>query len=154
MQVVNPQAAGIDVGSRSHWVAVGQSEKDMREYGVFNQDLFTLADWLKEKNVKTVTMESTGTYWQNLYAVLISRGFCYQKSTQATKMLRHRFSLLVIFLVPSIPVVHSLSMVLKYTNIIAGGKGKIQGYESISRMDRREKNHFLFVVIPTQKIVP
>jgi len=73
MQVVNPQAAGIDVGSRSHWVAVGQSEKDVREYGVFNQDLFALADWLKEKDIKTVAMESTGTYWQNLYAVLISR---------------------------------------------------------------------------------
>lgn len=75
MQVVNPHAAGIDVGSRSHWVAVGQSEKDVREYEVFNQDLFAMAEWLKERNVKTVAMESTGTYWQNLYAVLISRGF-------------------------------------------------------------------------------
>lgn len=33
MAVVNPNAAGIDVGSRSHWVAVGQQEKDIREYG-------------------------------------------------------------------------------------------------------------------------
>jgi hypothetical protein len=40
MEIVNPHAAGIDVGSRSHWVAVGQSEKDIREFGVFNQDLF------------------------------------------------------------------------------------------------------------------
>ena len=57
MQVVNPQAAGIDVGSRSHWVAVGQSEKDVREYGVFNQDLFALADWLKEKDVELLVGE-------------------------------------------------------------------------------------------------
>jgi transposase len=89
MQVVNPQAAGIDVGSRSHWVAVGQSEKDVREYGVFNQDLFALADWLKEKDVKTVAMESTGTYWQNLYAVMISKGFqvilCNGKFTKNIK---------------------------------------------------------------------
>ncbi|WP_339925804.1 IS110 family transposase [uncultured Cyclobacterium sp.] len=89
MQVVNPQAAGIDVGSRSHWVAVGQSEKDVREYGVFNQDLFSLADWLKEKDVKTVAMESTGTYWQNLYAVLISKGLhvvlCNGKFTKNIK---------------------------------------------------------------------
>lgn len=89
MEVVNPQAAGIDVGSRSHWVAVGQSEKDLREYGVFNQDLFDLADWLKERKVKTVAMESTGTYWQNLYAVLISRGFhvvlCNGKFTKNIK---------------------------------------------------------------------
>src|SRR5688572_282465 len=48
MQVVNPQAAGIDVGSRSHWAATGQSEGDVREYGVFNEDLFAMADWLKE----------------------------------------------------------------------------------------------------------
>lgn len=75
MEIVNPHAAGIDVGSRSHWVAVGQKEEDVREYGVFNQDLFDLAAWLKERQVKTVAMESTGTYWQNLYAVLISRGF-------------------------------------------------------------------------------
>ena len=37
MEVVNPQAAGIDVGSRSHWVAIGQREEDVREYGVFNE---------------------------------------------------------------------------------------------------------------------
>lgn len=57
MEVVNPQAAGIDIGSRPHWVAVGQSEQDVREYGVFNQDLFGMADWLKEKGIKTVAME-------------------------------------------------------------------------------------------------
>lgn len=89
MQVVNPQAAGIDVGSRSHWVAVGQSEKDVREFGVFNQDLFAMSDWLKERNIKTIAMESTGTYWQNLYAVLLSKGFhlilCNGKFTKNIK---------------------------------------------------------------------
>ena len=43
MEVVNPHAAGIDVGSRSHWVAVGQKEEDIKEYGVYNEDLFALA---------------------------------------------------------------------------------------------------------------
>jgi transposase len=89
MEVVNPHAAGIDVGSRSHWVAVGQSEQDVREYGVFNEDLYTMADWLKEKKVKTIAMESTGTYWQNLYAVLVSKGFdvilCNGKFTKNIK---------------------------------------------------------------------
>jgi transposase len=89
MEVVNPQAAGIDVGSRSHWVAVGQQESDCREFGVFNQDLFAMAEWLKEKNVKTIAMESTGTYWQNLYAVLIAKGFhvllCNGKFTKNIK---------------------------------------------------------------------
>jgi len=89
MEIVNPQAAGIDVGSRSHWVAIGQQEKDIREFGVFNQDLFEMADWLHENKVKTIAMESTGTYWQNLYAVLISKGFhvilCNGKFTKNIK---------------------------------------------------------------------
>ncbi len=52
MKVINPQAAGVDVGSRSHWVAVGQTEQDVRELGVYNQDLFAMAEWLTEKKVK------------------------------------------------------------------------------------------------------
>tara|TARA_R110002050_G_C8924403_1_gene511624 strand:+ start:248 stop:1606 length:1359 start_codon:yes stop_codon:yes gene_type:complete len=75
MAIVNPHAGGIDVGSRSHWVAVGQKEEDIREFGVFNDDLFDMADWLEQRKVTTLAMESTGTYWQNLYAVLLSRGF-------------------------------------------------------------------------------
>lgn len=75
MEIVNPDAAGIDVGSRSHWVAIGQNEKDIRAFGVYNQNLFELAEWLHQNNVKTIAMESTGTYWQNLYAVLLSKGF-------------------------------------------------------------------------------
>ena len=95
MEVVNPQAAGIDVGSRSHWVAIGQREEDVREYGVFNDDLFSLCDWLKECKVRTIAMESTGTYWQNLYAVLISRGFhvilCNGKFTKNNSDLKVNF---------------------------------------------------------------
>lgn len=89
MEIVNPHAAGIDIGSRSHWVAVGQQEKDVREFGVFNENLFEMADWLKENNIKTVAMESTGTYWQNLHAVLLAKGFhvilCNGKFTKNIK---------------------------------------------------------------------
>jgi transposase len=89
MKVVNPHAAGVDVGSRSHWVAVGQHENDIREFGVFNQDLYAMADLLKERQVRTVAMESTGTYWQSLYSVLIARGFhvilCNGKFTKNIK---------------------------------------------------------------------
>ena len=89
MEMVNPHAAGIDIGSRSHWVAVGQHPENVREFGVFNDDLFALADWLSAHGVKTVAMESTGTYWQNLFAVLISRNFdvilCNGKFTKNIK---------------------------------------------------------------------
>jgi transposase len=70
MEIINANAAGIDVGSRSHFVAIGQSKDDVREFGVYNEDLKAIAEWLIENDVKTVAMESTGTYWQSLFAVL------------------------------------------------------------------------------------
>jgi len=89
LEVVHKNAAGIDVGSRSHWVAVGQCESDVREFGVYNEDLHALADWLAAKKVNTVAMESTGTYWQNLHAVLLSKNFevilCNGKFTKNIK---------------------------------------------------------------------
>jgi len=74
MDIINPYAAGIDIGSRSHFVAVGQGEKDVKEFGVFAQDNEDLANWLLSYGIKTVALESTGTYWQNLYLVLQQRG--------------------------------------------------------------------------------
>jgi transposase len=71
MPIVNPNAAGIDVGSRSHFVAVGQSADDVREFGVYSDDLQALCLWLKEKGVTAVALESTGTYWQNLFIALM-----------------------------------------------------------------------------------
>ena len=72
MEVVNPKAAGVDIGSRSHWVAIGQGPNDYREFGVFNEDLYQIVEFFRENGIKTVAMESTSTYWQSLYAVLIS----------------------------------------------------------------------------------
>ena len=63
MEVVNLNAARIDIGSRSHFVAVGQREMDVKEFGVYNEDLSSLAKWLSDHGIKTVAMESTGTYW-------------------------------------------------------------------------------------------
>jgi len=73
--VVHPNAAGIDAGSRSHFVAVGQDKDDVREFGVYDKDLRDCALWLKSCGIETVAMESTGSYWQNLYDVLIASGF-------------------------------------------------------------------------------
>lgn len=75
MSIVNPHAAGIDVGSRSHFFAVGQSHDEVKEFGVYAEDLKSLAKHLKSKKVKTVALESTGTYWQNLFVELINFGF-------------------------------------------------------------------------------
>jgi hypothetical protein len=58
LEVVNPRCAGIDVGSRSHFVAVGQDLTDVREFGVYVDDLTQIRQWLKEKGVTSVAMES------------------------------------------------------------------------------------------------
>ena len=39
MEIINSNAAGIDIGNRSHWVAVVQKKEDIKEFGVFNEDL-------------------------------------------------------------------------------------------------------------------
>lgn len=70
MEIINPNAAGIDIGSRSHFVAINQEHSDVREFGVYAQDTKELLTWLLDNDVKSVAMESTGSYWQNLYAEL------------------------------------------------------------------------------------
>jgi len=77
LQHVNLNAAGIDVGSERHLVAVpeGRDEVTVREFKAFTTDLQALADWLEACSVKTVAMESTGVYWIPLFEMLERRGF-------------------------------------------------------------------------------
>lgn len=74
---MNPNAAGIDVGAESHFVAVppDRDERPVREFGAFTSDLYRLAEWLKTCGVQSVAMESTGVYWIPLFQVLEERGF-------------------------------------------------------------------------------
>jgi hypothetical protein len=73
---VFPNAAGIDVGASSHWVAVPphRAEDSVREFGTMTDDLNTLADWLLACGMDTVALESTGVYWIPVYELLESRG--------------------------------------------------------------------------------
>lgn len=71
MTIVNPNAGGIDVGSKSHLVAIGQGLDQVREFGVYSEDLKQLTNWLVDVGVDTVAMESTGDYWQNLFTELV-----------------------------------------------------------------------------------
>ena len=74
---LNLNAAGIDVGASSHFVAVpaDRTEQPVQEFEAFTADLYRLADWLAECRVETVVMESTGVYWIPLFGVLEERGF-------------------------------------------------------------------------------
>jgi transposase len=74
---LNVDAAGIDVGSEEHWVAVPEDrgEHPVRSFRCFTADLHSMAQWLKECNIKTVAMESTGVYWIPIFQVLDRAGF-------------------------------------------------------------------------------
>ena len=89
LEIINPNAGGIDVGSKSHFVAVGQSLEDVKEFGVYAEDLTNLCIHLKSCGVTSVAMESTGNYWQNLYTELLKYGIevilCNGKFTKHAK---------------------------------------------------------------------
>ena len=74
--VLEPNAAGIDVGAREMFVAVppGRDQHPVQVFATFTEDLERLADWLLQCGVTTVAMESTGVYWIPLYEILEQRG--------------------------------------------------------------------------------
>jgi len=76
LQHINAHAAGIDIGSKSHFVAVpeGTDEQPVREFSTFTDDLERLAEWLNSCSVTTVAMESTGIYWIPVFEILESHG--------------------------------------------------------------------------------
>lgn len=74
MPVINEHAAGIDIGSKSNFVAIGQNSEDVKEFGVYTEDLSATAKWLVKEGITSVAMESTGTYWQQLFIVLQDHG--------------------------------------------------------------------------------
>lgn len=79
LPVQHPHAAGIDIGSRSHWVCVGfTTQADscvIRELPAHTAGLKAIAAFLREHQVNTVALESTGVYWIPLYELLQAEGF-------------------------------------------------------------------------------
>lgn len=77
IEVVHPHAAGVDVHSEFHFVAVpdDRDEQPVRRFGAFTEDLVKLADWLTACGITSVAMESTGVYWIPLFEFLEKQGF-------------------------------------------------------------------------------
>lgn len=78
LKQVNLNAAGIDIASGIHFVAVPKDrdpENHVRSFGAFTADLHGIADWLRECQISTVAMESTGVYWIPLFELLEREGF-------------------------------------------------------------------------------
>jgi transposase len=76
MERINANAAGIDIGSERHYVAIDPSKSDapVRSFGCYTPDLKEMANWLIDSGVTSVAMESTGVYWIPVYQVLEEHG--------------------------------------------------------------------------------
>jgi len=74
--LIEPNAAGIDIGAREIFVAVpGDRDKDpVRVFETFTEELEKMAKWLQSCGITSVAMESTGVYWIPLYDVLEQHG--------------------------------------------------------------------------------
>lgn len=76
LPVLNPNAAGIDIGASFHVVAIppGRDNESVRTFKAFTGDIEQMADWLVQQGITTVAMESTGVYWVAVYEILEQRG--------------------------------------------------------------------------------
>ena len=76
LEMLNPDAAGIDIGAHHHYVSIPEDrgEKPVRRFGCYTPQLQEMAQWLTQSGVKTVVMESTGVYWVPVFRVLESYG--------------------------------------------------------------------------------
>src|ERR1700691_626098 len=80
--------AGIDVHKKVLAVVIGdvaapgELRFESRSFGAEAEDLGKLRDWLRERQVQVVVMESTAQYWKGVWAVLLAAGF-YPQLAQA-----------------------------------------------------------------------
>lgn len=74
LPVINNKCVGVDVGSKSHYIAIGQKKEDVWEIGCYTEDYHNAAQKLVELGFTSVAMESTGSYWKGLYLILQDYG--------------------------------------------------------------------------------
>src|SRR6266498_6035303 len=76
LEVVHPDAAGLDIGNEAHYVAVPpqRDNESLRRFGCTTAELKAMAGWLKQCGIRTVAMQSTGVYWIPVYDILEEAG--------------------------------------------------------------------------------
>jgi transposase len=95
LEMVHPDAAGIDIGNESHYVAVPPTRdtQPVRRFGCTTAELKAMAEWLKQCRIRTIAMQSTGVYWIAVYDILEGAGFeVYLVNARETKNLPGRKS--------------------------------------------------------------
>src|SRR5207248_2405252 len=88
LEIVHLDAAGIDVGGSEHWVAISpdRDPEPVRRFGCFTADLREMGQWLVQKGVRSVALQSTGVYWMPVFEVLEQHGLeVYLVNAQHTK---------------------------------------------------------------------
>ena len=77
LPVINPKSAGIDVSDTEMVVAypINSEQLEIKTFECFTRDLHSIARCLKEKNITSIAMESTGVYWVSLFLLLQEYGF-------------------------------------------------------------------------------
>ncbi len=77
IKIINPDSAGIDIGASSHFVAIpeGRDNEIVREFECYTPDIQRMISWLKKCSIKTIVMESTGSYWIPVFEMLEQAGF-------------------------------------------------------------------------------
>src|SRR5271165_4076900 len=79
LEVLRPDATGLDCGAEEHYIAVPPDrvragEPTVRCFSAFTEGLDAAVDWLKACRISTVAMESTGVYWIALHQKLEAAG--------------------------------------------------------------------------------
>lgn len=77
LTIVNPHAAGVDIGSQMHYVGIpdGRGGRLVESFGCVTAELVRMAEWLQKAGVTTVAIESTGVYWVPVCVILEDHGF-------------------------------------------------------------------------------
>ena len=76
-RILQPNAAGVDVGATEIYVAVppDRDSRPVRCFRTFTGDLKAAAEWLQQCGIESVAMESTGVYWIPFFQILEASGF-------------------------------------------------------------------------------
>ena len=77
LSVIQSDVAGIDIGSREMFVcgpADHQGRREMRVFATTTEQIQGCVGWLKQQQVRSVAMESTGVYWIPVLEIMESSG--------------------------------------------------------------------------------
>lgn len=75
MERMHPRCAGLDVHKSSIAACArdGEGAEVLERFGTTSREILRLGDWLAQRSVTIVAMESTGVYWKPIWNLLEDR---------------------------------------------------------------------------------